>query len=1130
VVAGPTIASAEVDVDLDGSGMPRQAKQIAQTAGKALGKELVPYGKKAGEDTGDAFGEGFGDSTDKHMQDVGRSAARQVESSFRVDSEGIAKRFSNQLEDNTVQEMRVIGEKAGTSFGRGFQVDGQGIAHDIGDSTGKELVPAFRTLGGHSAEAYAQGFGEEGQQFSKELVLFAKKAGDTVVWRKAGGEAGGGFSDGVEDEASPKRMSRLSKILLRTIGKADEWNDAGKGAGGSFSSGFGGGALSGMDRTVALVIKLIAAIGPQMAALGSALSANVVAILSSTLMGLVGALSALVPVGIAAAGGLFLVISAMDDMKAKTPGLSKAIDGVSAAWERQSDAVANQLGPSLRDFLTTLTGIMNNSGFGEAIGSSIALITQAFTDVLNSPGMQGFVTEMTEVIPSALTGFGTGVAKLLEALLTFFGQVGPLAANLGSDFAKWASGIADAANEAASNGSLQKFFDDAYNSIKALMGVLTPLAGALWNVFQAGQGSGDNLLGTLGRLAQKFEDWTNSLEGQSALDSWFSGAEGIFDSLLSLIGVVGTTLADMVTPQTLAQVQDFMGALEDIIPIVGEVLSTIGKADTLNLFANIILGLLKAIEPLLPVLGTLASLIGSIPADVIQTLAVAIAGVAVAFAALLGAGVVVGIITGVVDILAVLAALIPVLAPAIGALGTVIAVLGGPITLIIAIVAALVAGLTYFFTQTETGKKAWAGFVSFLTGLWNGLLDFFTGTVLPIFESIWAGITAGVQAVGDFFGSVWQAILDAPSNVVAWFTGTFVPFFQSLPGLLLEGLIAYVSFWIALPGRIIGALATLIAFLIQWGADAAVALIGWVADAVPKVIQFFADLPGNIIAAVDAFGAMLLDWITTAWNAMYDFVVNGFIAYITFWAELPGKVLAAIAALLPLIGAFFTTLWANIVSSVTTGIENTLKFFRELPGKIISALGSLLGSIGRVFTDAMGEGNRAALEGIGKLLTTMGEIPGKILTAVGDLSKTLYNAGRNIVQGLVDGVGSMAGAVGRKVNEIIGGLSSGVKKLLGISSPSKVFAEIGKNVMLGLGQGITVNASAAGGAMDNVARDLMGTRFGTNAPGFAGGNTRTTSTGRTLSVAPGAIVVNVPTEDPEQAANAVLDRLVARWK
>jgi hypothetical protein len=969
----------------------------------------------------------------------------------------------------------------------------------------------------------------------KAAIAQAKRIGDKAGAAmgdgigKGGDDAGTNFADSF-DKSLSGRFKKISKKIDQDL--LDAFDGAGVNSGKSFSSGFNSGVFSGMDRTVALVIKLIAAVGPQLAALGSALSANLVALLSSALLGLGGALASLAGPAAAAGLSLALAISGFKEMRATIPGLEGEITKLGDAWDRQANAFGSQWGPALKTFLGQLRQAMDASTFGTALGRSLADVTTAFGAVLSSPGFTAFRTALETTFPAALTSFGQGLATFASGLLQVFASAGPLAVGLGEKFATMATRFTDAITTMAADGRLEAFFARAGDSFSALTGFLGPLSKALGNVFLAGQDSGDRLLGTLGGLAQKFLDWTNSIGGQQALQTWFSQAEGIFDELLGVIGTLGTTLADLVTPTTLGNVEDFLVALQDLLPAVGDILAAVGSADLLNVFAQGLIGVTGAIAPLLPLFTTLAEAIANLDPSVIQALGAAFA--------VFFAGLKIAQLTALIGGIKLFATLILELRTA----PTIIAALRGawialsaafgvsPIGLIIIAVVALVAGLVLFFTKTETGKKivaaAWEG----IQAAAAAVSAWFTGTFLPGLSAVWDAIVAGVQAVGDWFGDVWQAILDAPQNVLNWFTGTFVPFMQSLPGLLLTALIEYVQFWISLPGRILGALLTLIAAIIQWGADVAVALITWVSEMVPKVVQFFADLPGNIITAVDAFGAMLLGWITDAWNAMYDFVVGAATAYITFWLELPGRIVDAVSSLYDALQTWQNEVWDSLKTRTSSGIDAVVAFFKALPGKVVNALGSLLGTVGRIFTDAMGEGNRAAIDGIGNLVNTVGKIPGRILNAVGNLASTLYGAGRDIVQGLVNGVASMAGAVGREVNKIIGGLSSAVRKLLGISSPSKVFADIGKNVMRGLEVGISANGDMPTNALAGIARDLtnqIGPLGNIGVGGVSGANGQP-GVSRTLAVASGAIVVNVPTGDPEQAANAVLDRLVARWK
>lgn len=67
----------------------------------------------------------------------------------------------------------------------------------------------------------------------------------------------------------------------------------------------------------------------------------------------------------------------------------------------------------------------------------------------------------------------------------------------------------------------------------------------------------------------------------------------------------------------------------------------------------------------------------------------------------------------------------------------------------------------------------------------------------------------------------------------------------------------------------------------------------------------------------------------------------------------------------------------------------------------------------------------------------------------------LFEIGKNIIQGLVDGIGSMIGAVGEKIKEVAGNIKDGIKGALKIHSPSRWMRDmIGKNIVLGVVAGI----------------------------------------------------------------------------
>ena len=109
------------------------------------------------------------------------------------------------------------------------------------------------------------------------------------------------------------------------------------------------------------------------------------------------------------------------------------------------------------------------------------------------------------------------------------------------------------------------------------------------------------------------------------------------------------------------------------------------------------------------------------------------------------------------------------------ALGGVLKTLGGgwvglvgkiaanPIALGVAAVAAAVAGLTWFFTQTEEGKQVWATFTAWVSDKWQGLQDFLSG-IPDWWAGVWGTVTGKLDEVKTNIGNAWDALKTGATN------------------------------------------------------------------------------------------------------------------------------------------------------------------------------------------------------------------------------------------------------------------------------------------------------------------------------------------------------------------------------
>lgn len=95
-----------------------------------------------------------------------------------------------------------------------------------------------------------------------------------------------------------------------------------------------------------------------------------------------------------------------------------------------------------------------------------------------------------------------------------------------------------------------------------------------------------------------------------------------------------------------------------------------------------------------------------------------------------------------------------------------------------------------------------------------------------------------------------------------------------------------------------------------------------------------------------------------------------------------------------------------------------------------------------------------------------------IVTVAKKQAAFMKEVGKDIIDGLISGIKSMAGKAADAMGKIVQSLPAGVKKLLGISSPSKVFASIGENMMQGLSMGLENAKDLVNDTLENISTNL----------------------------------------------------------
>ena len=163
--------------------------------------------------------------------------------------------------------------------------------------------------------------------------------------------------------------------------------------------------------------------------------------------------------------------------------------------------------------------------------------------------------------------------------------------------------------------------------------------------------------------------------------------------------------------------------------------------------------------------------------------------------------------------------------------------------------------------------------------------------------------------------------------------------------------------------------------------------------------------------------------------------------------------------------------WTNLVAGLADENANVgellatfLGTVETTAGNILPVVKNVLSSIGNMLIENAPEmiANGALLLGklaVGAIQAIPGivaKIPEIVRAIVLEFKKNgpeFKQIGKDIVMGLWNGISALASWLKSKVSDFVGGIVSNVKGVLGIHSPSRVFAGIGENMALGLGEG-----------------------------------------------------------------------------
>lgn len=488
-------------------------------------------------------------------------------------------------------------------------------------------------------------------------------------------------------------------------------------------------------------------------------------------------------------------------------------------------------------------------------------------------------------------------------------------------------GMTDVAKEAATS---TKTIEGAWGNFEAtivgglsglvntakpgITGFLNLMSDAVGSAFDAVNGWAENITAAVGPIGQAFEVAFAALTGNSELNEFDGIFKTINNAFVGLNESVGPLLADLgaqVGPILAELGPGLLGAIQPLIPVIGQLISGFAEAGP-GLSPFMIA--LQAIQPIIPQLvATVASLATAL-ASVLSGAVGAILPVLVQLGGLIATHIVPALTTLISAILPPLSVLFGVVAQVIvQVLNAVMPLVSTLLSILIPVIGQLVTMLAPLIAQLATALVPAFQLVGELVGIVAGVI---ASTLMPIIEALMPVVTTVFGVIVDVISAALTIVTGIIKTVMSALKGDWSGAWEGIKQILSgvwDGIKAVVTGAINIVKSVIVAVWTSIQTVTSsvWGA----------------ITGFLSGLWSSITGTARA-----------GWDRFKSAIITGATAAVDFVKGIPGKIINALAGL----GSKLLNSGKSLIDGFTQGI-------RDAAGRAVQAAKDMLGSVRNLF-------------------------------------------------------------------------------------------------------------------------------------------------------------------------------------
>ena len=355
-------------------------------------------------------------------------------------------------------------------------------------------------------------------------------------------------------------------------------------------------------------------------------------------------------------------------------------------------------------------------------------------------------------------------------------------------------------------------------------------------------------------------------------------------------------------------------------------------------------------------------------------------------------------------------------------------------------------------------NEVWTSIKTFFVDTWNSIAFFFTG------------IVTGIR---DFFVNTWTSISNTFTAIVTAIQTVTTTVFTAIRDFFTTIFTAIYNFF----STIFNAIYNVVSTVFQAIYNVITTVWNAIYTTLEPLITAFGYLFQTIFEAIQIIVGRVMDWISekisAIWNAIVAFltpILEGIrTTFETIWNSISGTISSVMNAIFSVV----SSIWNRISSAVSNVLNAIRSVVSSVWNSIKSTISNVMQSISSTVSSIWDNIRSAVSDKISGIKSTIQNGFDAAVGYIKGLASDAWNWGRDIIQGIIDGIQSAIGWLADCVTNV----ADTIRDFLHFSVPDKGpltdYESWMPDFMKGLAKGIDKSKKYVGKAVGGVAKAMQ---------------------------------------------------------